>query len=118
MIALFFVLAASFFNACMDAWENENYFESIFKEWDQKFWYKRESWKYARKIAGYRIDGWHLAKSAMIICFGAAIYTEQFSYQVWHTGSIMLNICIDIVAMGAIWNLGFNLFYHYIFKVK
>lgn len=102
----------------MDAWENENFFESIFKKWDQRFWYKRESWKHAKKIFGYRIDGWHLAKTCMIICFGAAVYTEQFSQQIWHTASIVLNIVIDVCVMGMLWNLGFRLFYHNLFGVK
>lgn len=118
MISLVFIGLASFFNACMDAWENENYFESIFKHWDQKFWYKRVSWQYVSKIFGYHLDGWHLAKSAMIICIGGAIYTEQFSNQIWHTTSTLLNIGIDILIMGIIWNLGFTLFYHHIFRVK
>lgn len=118
MISLLFVLMASFFNACMDAWENENYFESIFKMWDQKFWYKRESWKYAKRVGGYRLDGWHLAKSAMILCICAAIYTEQFSGQFWHTNYCLLNIGIDIAVSSLIWNLGFSLFYHNIFQVK
>lgn len=118
MISLIFVVLASFFNSCMDAWENENYFESIFKHWDQKFWYKRESWKYSRRLFGYHLDGWHLAKSSMIICIAGAIYTEQFSKQIWHTGQLVLDIGIDIVIMGILWNLGFNLFYHLLFKVK
>lgn len=118
MISLLFILMASLFNSCMDAWENENYFESIFKNWDQKFWYKRESWKYAHKIFGYHLDGWHLAKTSMIICLCAAIYTEQFSNQVWHTPHLILNIFIDILVAGILWNLGFKLFYHHLFKIK
>jgi hypothetical protein len=118
MISLSFVLIASFFNACMDSFENENYYESIFKSWDIKFWYKRESWKYAKKIFGYHVDGWHLAKSLMIICVALAMYTEQFSNQIWHTNILLLNIGIDITIMGIIWNLGFNLFYHHIFRIK
>lgn len=118
MISLLFVLLASFFNSCMDAWENENYFESIFKKWDQRFWYKRESWKYAKKLFGYHLDGWHLAKTLMVCNVSLAIYTEQFSHQIWHTNLIILNIVIDVIISGVIWNLGFNLFYHHIFKVK
>lgn len=118
MISLLFVLLGAFFNSCMDAWENENYFESIFKDWDQRFWYKRESWKYARKVFGYHIDGWHLAKSSMIVSIAFAIYTEQFSNQIWHTNINWLNVFIDVLVASVIWNLGFNLFYHILFKVK
>lgn len=118
MISLLFILMASFFNACMDAMENENYFESVFKNRNQRFWYKRESWKFAKKIMGYRLDGWHLAKSAMVTCIGMAVYTEQFSNQIWHTRYVFLNIGIDVIVMGCIWNIGFNLFYHHLLKVK
>ena len=118
MISLLFVLIGSFFNSCMDAWENENFFESVFKNWDQRFWYKRESWKYARKIFDYRIDGWHLAKTLMVVSVAFAVYTEQFSDQIWHTGILLLDIFIDVLVAGIVWNLGFNLFYHVIFKIK
>lgn len=107
MIGYLFIALAAFFNACCDAFENENYFESIFKHWEQRFWYKRESWKYARKIGGVRLDGWHIAKSLMIISFAASLC---FDYR----GSgwvVMLNA-------GITWNVTFVLFYHYIFKIK
>lgn len=118
MITLLFIVAAAFFNAVMDATENENFYESIFRDLNPRFWYKRESWKYARKIFGYRFDAWHIAKSCMIICMALAVYCEQFSNQVWHTGRTLLDIGIDIAVAGIMWNLAFNLFYHRLFNVK
>src|SRR5688572_12439947 len=44
MISAIFILLAVFFNAVCDAVENENFFESIFKNLPRQFWYKRESW--------------------------------------------------------------------------
>lgn len=102
------IFLAAFFNACMDAFENENFFESIFKKWDQKVWYKRESWKYARKIFAYKLDSWHICKSLMICCFvGAIVVYEPINE--WY---------IDFVSMGIMWNLCFWIFYHKLFKVK
>lgn len=94
-------------NACMDAWENENYFESIFKSWNQKFWYKRESWKWVKKLGGFHIDSWHLAKSLFIICI-SLLPSCEFAGSWW---VIVLNI-------GIIWNLVFKLFYHFVFGIK
>lgn len=107
MTGYLFIALAAIFNACMDSWENENFFESIFKHWDQKFWYKRESWKYAQKILGYRFDGWHIAKSLMIICFAIA-FCFDYKSEWW---VIILNV-------GVIWNGTFWLFYHKLFKIK
>lgn len=108
MISALFILIACFFNAIMDALENENYYESIFSEWDKNFWYKRYSWKSSVKILGYRLDGWHLCKSGMIVCFCVAV----ISY------SPMVSEFIDLLIFGAIWNVGFNLFYHRLFGVR
>lgn len=53
--------------AVLDMLENENFFSSVFKNLNQKFWYKRISWQHARKILGYKWDAWHITKS-IIIC--------------------------------------------------
>lgn len=111
MIGYLFIFLAAVSNACMDAWENENYFESIFKTWNHKFWYKRESWKYARKIFGYHIDGWHIAKSVMVVCLSLAVASAV----VWgYKGSWW----VIIINVGAIWNLTFWIFYHKVFKIQ
>lgn len=113
---IFWVLSA-FFNACADAFENENYFESIFKNWNQRFWYKRESWKYAKKIFRYKIDGWHLAKSAWILCaIVAGVLYVPIAGTVIHVP--ILSSMIDIGISGVIWIGTFNIFYHRIFRIK
>lgn len=111
MIGYIFIVLAVFFNACCDAFENENYFESTFKHWNQKFWYKRESWKYARKIFGYKLDAWHIAKTLWIVCFGMAVAASV----IWpYRGSWY----VIIINVGVIWNLSFWFFYHILFKIK
>lgn len=93
----------------MDAWENEpNYNESVFKNWNKKFWLKFVSWQYARKIFGYKLDAWHLAKSCMIICFSFAMwYYKQAN-----------GLIVHLIIFGALWIFSFYLFYHRLFKVK
>lgn len=112
MISAILVLFAAFFNAVMDAVENENISESIFKNLPKQFWYKRESWKYTKKIFGYRPDAWHLSKTCMVFCFAGAIMS--FNLPVLKGQDIALYI----IAIGLIWNVAFWLFYHVIFKVK
>jgi len=108
MIGYVFIALAAFFNACMDAWENEpNFNESIFRHWNQRFWLKEISWQYARKIFSYKIDAWHLAKSLMVICFAIALC---FDYRgAWY---------IIVINCGVVWNFSFWLYYHKIFKIK
>lgn len=106
MLSSLLVILAAYFNALMDRLENETFFTSVFKNMNQKFWYKRESWKYAKRVFNYKIDGWHLAKSSMIVCLCLAIvfYTPMFGW-------------IDFVLFGLLWNLTFNIFYNRIFKL-
>lgn len=97
MIYLLIALAAVF-NAVMDVLENENFHQSKFRYWKERFWYKRESWKWANHIGNYPIDGWHLAKSCMILCFSAAV----------------ANSVLQFILIGIVWNVTFNLFYKWI----
>lgn len=108
MISYALIVLAAFFNAFMDIVENEHFYASIFSHWNPKFFYKRESWKYAKKVFSYPIDGWHIAKSLMIICFAFAIITMDLNHQWW----------VKLLTIGALWNGSFWLFYHKLFKVK
>jgi hypothetical protein len=112
MISLILIFLAAFFNAVMDAVENENISESIFKNLPRQFWYKRDSWKYVKKIFGYRPDAWHLSKSAMIICFVLAIVFFDIPIKKWQ------DVAVCIIAGGFTWNFTFWLFYNKIFGVK
>ena len=112
MVALsltFWVLAAVC-NAVMDLLENENFSSSDFHKLNPRWWYKRESWKYAKflPLTKYRLDGWHLFKSVMIIfiCLSIVYYTQIIG-NLW-----------DILIYGAVWNTVFSLFYHKIFRRK
>ncbi len=100
------IALAAILNALMDIVENENFRTSIFRNLNEKFWYKRESWKHARKIFGWKFDAWHVAKSGMIVCMALAVvlYTGVFPW--W----------VDFLIFGAIWVVSFNLFYNKIFR--
>jgi len=113
MISLIFFFVAAFFNACMDAFENTpNFNESIFKNLNKKFWCKDVSWEYAKKVFAYKLDSWHLSKSAMILCIVAAIIAFDLPVKKWQ------DVAIYVLTYGFVWNATFWLFYHIIFKVK
>ena len=101
MSSLCFVILAAIFNAIMDTLENENFYSSWFGNLNERFWYKRTSWKYAKKIGGYKVDAWHLAKSCMIICLLLAIVCFH-----GHWGWFF--------AYGIFWNVTFNVVYGWI----
>jgi len=107
MISLILIIIAAFLNSVMDRLENENFHVSVFKNLNQNFWYKRVSWKYAKKIFGWKLDAWHYAKSLMIIsiCLAVALYNPFIPV-------------IDFIIFGIAWNTTFNLFYNHILKSK
>lgn len=113
MISLLFLFLAAAFNAVMDAVENEpNYNESVFKKLPKQFWLKEQSWKFAAKVFGYKIDAWHLSKSAMIICLVMAIIFFDMPVEKWQ------DVAVYLIVGGLTWNFTFWLFYHKIFGVK
>jgi hypothetical protein len=93
-------------NAVMDMVENENFSSSVFSKLNPRWWYKRESWKWARKVFGWKFDAWHLFKSVMIIFISLSM--------VYYT-PIIGNL-LDIIIYGVVWNAIFILFYHKILR--
>ena len=92
---MIWVFIAAVLNAIMDIMENENFNTSILKNLNPKFWYKRESWKWAKRIGGWKFDGWHVAKSMMIMVL------------LWAAAEDV----VQWVLMGIVWNVTFNLSY-------
>jgi hypothetical protein len=80
-----------------------------FRDLEQSFWYKRESWNKAKKIFKYKFDAWHLGKSAIIFCFVGAVVLYRPM-----TGSKLFDFCL----LGYFYNLFFNGFYNQIFSKK
>ena len=102
MITVLMVALAAILNAAMDTLENENYHSSIFSKLDPAFWYKRESWKTAPRVFGWKFDAWHVAKSAMIVALAIAITAHKQ----------VAPALLEILVLGAVWNLSFNTAYH------
>jgi len=109
MISLFFFFLAGLCNAFMDSVDEGHFSNSIFRNWNPRFWYRWESWKYAKRIFSYPVDAWHLAKSLMwtSISLGAIAY---------HKYGPMFNSYLDFLIIGLIIMLTFNVFYNHIFK--
>lgn len=107
MITAILILLAALFNAVMDrVGDTVAFNNSIFHKKDPAFWCKDVSWRYAKKVFGWKADAWHIAKSSMIICLvaGAVLYNPAF------------NVWIDFFAFGALWNASFNIGYNTLFK--
>lgn len=97
---MIYIAIAAILNAFMDIMENENFSSSRLAKLNQKFWYKRESWKHARKIFGWKFDSWHVAKSLMIMVL------------LWGYADGVIQWLI----LGTIWNVCFNLTYKFLKK--
>ena len=108
MFTLLLTIAGAFFNAVMDSLEEGRFNQSIFKDKDPQFWYKRESWKYAPRLFGYRFDAWHYAKTLMLICLlgSPLVYRPVFGVP-W-----------DLILNYILWIISFNIFYLRVLKAK
>lgn len=100
VITFILVAIAALLNAVMDSLEEGKFTNSVFKNFNQKFWYKRESWKHARRIFNYPVDAWHIAKSLMLVCLLLATFS----------------ISIKFLIAGIIWIVFFNFGYNKLFK--
>lgn len=94
------VSLAAICNAVMDILENENFHNSRLGKLNEKWWYKRESWKYAKKVFGWKFDGWHVFKSIMIMLL---------------LSGIAHNI-LEWLILGIVWNASFNIAYKFLKK--
>ena len=94
------ITIAAALNAFMDIVENENFYTSRFVNCNPNFWYKRESWKYARKVFGWKFDAWHVAKSLMLFALIGAIAQSWFEW----------------VCLGLLWNVVFRVSYKFFKK--
>lgn len=113
-ITVLLVVIAAILNAVMDSIENEHIWDTKFANYKDKpifnnFIYKRESWNKAKKIFNYKLDLWHISKSAMLLAiFGAAATNVPITGTLWE-------LLLRIVGFSLIWVLTFNLFYNKVF---
>jgi hypothetical protein len=108
MELLLFGLAA-LFNAIMDTLEEGHFSNSIFKNLNPKFWYKDESWKYAKRIPliDYPIDAWHISKSLMLLCLSMATAPNIIIFPIYW---------LNVLCLGIVWSIVFSVFYDHILK--
>lgn len=122
MISVIFVILAAICNAVMDK-ISFHYYKSIFVKYKPLFWYPQVSWKNKyingnpmygrRKFLGFNLhpaftDAWHFFKSGMIIFLVLAIVFYN----------PIVNIWIDIIIFGALWNVIFVQFFNNILKLR
>jgi len=116
LITLYIILSA-IANAIADRLENLVAFNgSIFYNRDPKFWCKEVSWQYAKKIFSYKIDAWHLAESfqVLILLLALALCFSEMRTPYIHGWWLIAHFC----ALGALYNVTFNIFYNGILKRK
>ncbi len=107
ILTAFFILLAAFFKAVADTLTH-HFDSSVFRWWDQRFWNAAISWQYPHylKFTKYKVDGWHLANSGMIVCFCVAVCLHH-SALAWY---------FEIPIAGTFFNLSLNLFYNKILR--
>lgn len=94
-----------------------HYYRSIFfkKDFNKYFWNPEESWLHAKMLpfTKYRLDAWHLFKSAMIIFQASAIITAWIETPLFNVWWFYLSF---FILLGIVWNGTFNLFYNHILR--
>jgi hypothetical protein len=122
MISVILICFAAFFNAIMDRVGDEVAFNaSIFSKLNPKFWSKDISWKYAKKVFGWKFDAWHVAKSLMVctVILGYFYHTPivKFDWASIRIGNLIFP-WIDYILLGFTWNGVFNIFYKHLLKKR
>lgn len=108
MITVILILLAAICKAVADTLQH-HFDTSVFKKLSPKFWNPVISCNHAPFLpfTKYRLDGWHLANSGMIICFITAASINDSVISFW---------LINVVGIGVIFNLIFLLFYSKILR--
>lgn len=126
MISFILISLAAICNSIMDILQF-HYKKSIFIKFNPQWWNPAISWKnkyidwdngvmiekkihifnlFSIKYPIFLTDAWHLFKSSMIVLFGLGVVFY----------SPVINPFIDIIIIGLVWNLTFNVFYNKIFR--
>ena len=110
MLSIIFIILAAICDSVIDT-VTHHFSTSVFKSKNPDFWDPSLSWKNSTMIFGYKIDAWHLFKSAMIVLFTLAIvFSGNFPYSLkWY---------FQIPIFGIIWVIVFNTFYNKILRRK
>jgi hypothetical protein len=123
MLSYLLVILAALFNSVMDTLIH-HHDTSIFKNYKTGFWADalETSWRnkyidgdptkghkklfWIINVPDAFTDGWHLSKSFMIVALIAAVVLYK----------PLINVYVDFILLGCLWNLTFNLMYNYILR--
>lgn len=107
LISLLIIFLAAMFKAIADTVDH-HFDTSIFRLYNQSFWNRDVSSEKAKRIFGYKIDAWHLALSAQIVCWLILPFVhEQKLRWIW-----------ELAIGGLFFNIVFNIFYNKILIKK
>jgi hypothetical protein len=117
-LSLLFLTLGAACNACMDKL-SFHFHKSVFNKLNPNFWDPSVSWKYAKFVpfTKYKIDAWHLFKSAMIVFICISIMIA-FKGGVYVDNSFVYNKIVLFLTMGLLWNGAFNLFFNKILSIN
>lgn len=101
-----FIILSAICDAICDSIENEHFYDTIFRNKQKDFWYKRDSWDKAKKIGGWKFDGWHLFKTLHLTFLFLSIVSYE-NFFTWY---------YDFLIAGITWVVSFNFFYNKVFK--
>lgn len=106
MTSLILMIIASILNGLMDTLK-DNFNVSPFRELNSYFWNPRISYR-NKVFFNLKMDAWHIVKTIMIIvlCFSIVIYKPMSGY-----------ILIDVIILGGMWNIFFEITYR-LLKIK
>jgi len=120
MITIILVMFAAALNAVMDTLAH-HYSTSIFKGLDKQYWDPSISWKNKYDVKGIwgmtqLSDGWHVAKTLMIVYIMLAIVSFPSAYHICIFNSVILNGIIWVGILGTAWNITFSFFYNLVLR--
>jgi hypothetical protein len=101
LVSILFTIIAAILSAISTNLSDESFLTSIFSELNQKFWYKRESYKYTPELFGYHFDGYHLSKllAQVAITYSLVCYKPLFALDNRYMIFIHLSVWIVIYTL-------------------
>lgn len=109
MISLVLIILAAACNSIMDSVEPYHIgITKLPKSWDKKY--------QGKKIGGWKLDVWHVCKSAMLLMLLAAIMVYRPIIHLSFTALGYQFHYADYVLYGVVWCIVFNVGYNYLKK--
>lgn len=108
MVSLVFIIFASMAAAGLERLENKEFYRSVFRKLNPRFWNKSTSKRYQKTFAGYPVDAWFCFQTFKISCISLAIVCY-----------VPITIpFVDLFLYTGTWIFNFDTFYNLVFKAK